>query len=86
MGELALFQPREALDAETRLAAFIRHARDDLTVFGADRKPSGEPWEIRQRFVIQSESRCRKGAGNAESHALSSGAWLFSTLILPRQT
>ena len=51
-----------------------------------DGKPSGEPWEIRQRFVIQSESRCRKGAGNAENPALSSGAWWFSTLILPRQT
>lgn len=46
MGELALFQPREALDAETRLAEFIRHARDDLTVFGADLDWDAPAWQL----------------------------------------
>ncbi len=47
MGELALFRPREALDAETRLADFIRHARDDLTVFGAELDWASPKWELR---------------------------------------
>ena len=47
MGELALFQPREALDAETRLAEFIRHARGDLTVFGAGLDWASPKWELR---------------------------------------
>lgn len=47
MGELALFQPREALDAEARLAEFIRHARDDLTVFGADLDWEAPVWQLR---------------------------------------
>ena len=47
MGELALFRPREELDAETRLADFIRHARDDLTVFGAELDWASPKWELR---------------------------------------
>ena len=46
MGELALFQPREALHAETRLADFIRHARDDLTVFGAELDWDAPTWQL----------------------------------------
>lgn len=47
MAELALFRPTEALDAETRLAEFIRHARDDLTVFGAELDWDAPRWELR---------------------------------------
>ena len=47
MGELALFQPRDAFDAKTRLAEFIRHARDDLTVFGAGLDWDSPRWELR---------------------------------------
>ena len=47
MAELALFRPAEALDAETRLAEFIRHARDDLTVFGAGLDWHASTWELR---------------------------------------
>ena len=46
MAELALFRPAEALDAETRLAAFIRHARDDLSVFGAGLDWDAPRWEL----------------------------------------
>ena len=47
MGELALFRPAEALDADARLAGFIRHARDDLTVFGAGLDWDSPRWELR---------------------------------------
>ena len=47
MVELALFRPREALDAETRLANFILHARNDLTVFGAELDWDAPRWELR---------------------------------------
>ena len=47
MGELALFRPAEALDADARLAGFIRHARDDLTVFGAGLDWDSPTWELR---------------------------------------
>ncbi len=47
MGELALFRPAEALDADARLAGFIRHARDDLTVFGAELDWDAPRWELR---------------------------------------
>ena len=46
MAELALFRPAEALDAETRLAEFIRHARDDLSVFGAGLDWDASTWEL----------------------------------------
>ena len=47
MAELALFQPQEALDAQTRLAEFIRHARTDITVFGPDLDWDAPAWELR---------------------------------------
>ena len=47
MGELALFRPAETLDADARLAGFIRHARDDLTVFGAGLDWDSPTWELR---------------------------------------
>ena len=47
MGELALFRPAEALDADARLAGFIRHARGDLTVFGAGLDWDSPIWELR---------------------------------------
>ena len=47
MGELALFRPAETLDADARLAGFIRHARDDLTVFGAGLDWDAPTWELR---------------------------------------
>ena len=46
MGELALFQPRDAFDARTRLAEFIRHSRDDLSVFGAGLDWDAPTWEL----------------------------------------
>ena len=48
MAELALFRPAEALDAETQGSPnFIRHARDDLTVFGAGLDWDSPTWELR---------------------------------------
>ena len=47
MGDLALFQPRDASDAKSRLAEFIRHARADLTVFGAGLDWHAPRWELR---------------------------------------
>ena len=47
MAELALFRPAEALSAEARLAEFIRYARDDLAVFGADLDWDAPTWELR---------------------------------------
>ncbi len=46
MGEPALFRPKPALDAEARVAGFIRHARDDLTVFGADLDWDAPRWTL----------------------------------------
>ena len=57
MGELALFQPREALDAETRLADFIRHARDDLTVFGAELDWDAPTWQLRGVARVSGRSK-----------------------------
>ena len=47
MAELALFRPAEVLSAEAKLAGFIRHARDDLAVFGADLDWDAPRWELR---------------------------------------
>lgn len=47
MGEPALFRPKPALDAEARLAGFIRHAREDLAVFGADLDWDAPRWVLR---------------------------------------
>ena len=46
MGEPALFRPKPALDAEARVAGFIRHARADLTVFGADLDWDAPRWTL----------------------------------------
>ena len=46
MGEPALFRPKPALDAEARVAGFIRHARDDLSVFGADLDWDAPRWTL----------------------------------------
>ena len=47
MAELALFRPAETLNADVRLAWFIRHARDVLTVFGVDLDWDALTWELR---------------------------------------
>ena len=47
MGEPALFRPKPALDAEARLAGFIRHAREDLAVFGSDLDWEAPRWVLR---------------------------------------
>ena len=76
MGELALFQPREALDAETRLAEFIRHARDDLTVFGAALDWDAPTWELRgvARVSGRSKSVLRVNWGHPLKKSLTSNA------------
>ncbi len=57
MAELALFRPAEALDAEARLAEFIRHARDDLTVFGAELDWDAPRWELRGVATVSGRSK-----------------------------
>ena len=47
MAELALFRPEETLSADARLAEFVRHAREDLSVFGADLDWDAPRWELR---------------------------------------
>ena len=46
MAELALFQPSEALNADERLTAFVRQARDDLSVFGNQLIWNAPTWEL----------------------------------------
>ena len=46
MGDLVLFRPGEGLRADANLAAFIRYARDDLAVFGADLDWDSPRWEL----------------------------------------
>lgn len=46
MGELALFRPKRALSAEARIAAFIRHAREELEVFGANLDWESPCWTL----------------------------------------
>lgn len=57
MGELALFRPAEALDADARLAGFIRHARDDLTVFGAELDWDAPTWQLRGVARVSGHSK-----------------------------
>ena len=57
MGELALFQPREAFDAKTRLAGFIRHAREDLAVFGASLDWDAPAWQLRGVARVSGRSK-----------------------------
>ena len=57
MAELALFQPRDALDAETKLAEFIRHARDGLTVFGAELDWDAPAWQLRGVARVSGRSK-----------------------------
>ncbi len=47
MADAVLFQPGKGLRAEANLAAFIRYAREDLTVFGADLDWGSPKWELR---------------------------------------
>ena len=47
MAELALFRPAAALSADGRLAEFVRYARHDLVVFGADLDWDAPTWELR---------------------------------------
>ena len=47
MGDLVLFRPGERLRADANLVAFIRHAREDLSVFGADLDWDSPTWELR---------------------------------------
>ena len=47
MGELTLFRPNEAFDADARLAEFVRHARHGLAIFGADLDWDAASWELR---------------------------------------
>lgn len=46
MPDIVLFQPAKGLRAEANLAAFIRYARDDLSVFGADLDWDNPRWEL----------------------------------------
>ncbi len=57
MGEFALFQPREAFDAKTRLAGFIRHAREDLAVFGAGLDWDAPAWQLRGVARVSGRSK-----------------------------
>ena len=57
MAELALFRPAEALGADARLAGFIRHARDDLTVFGAGLDWDSPTWELRGVATVSGRSK-----------------------------
>ena len=47
MPDIVLFQPGKGLRAEANLADFIRYARDDLAVFGADLDWESPRWELR---------------------------------------
>ena len=47
MADVVLFQPRRGLRAEANLADFIRYAREDLAVFGADLDWDSPRWELR---------------------------------------
>ena len=47
MPDVVLFRPGKGLRAEANLAAFIRYARDDLAVFGADLDWDSPRWELR---------------------------------------
>ncbi|MYA42707.1 MAG: hypothetical protein F4Z31_13270 [Gemmatimonadetes bacterium] len=46
MGEAALFRPKRALSAEARVAGFIRHAREDLAVFGGALDWAAPRWTL----------------------------------------
>ena len=46
MPDVVLFQPAKGVRAEANLADFIRHARDDLAVFGADLDWDSPRWEL----------------------------------------
>ena len=60
MAELALFRPAEALSADERLAAFVHHARDDLTVFGADLDWNAPAWELRGVAKVSGRPNTRR--------------------------
>ena len=47
MPDVVLFQPAKGLRADANLAAFIRYAREDLAVFGADLYWDSPKWELR---------------------------------------
>ena len=47
MPDVVLFQPGKGLRAEANLVAFIRYAREDLAVFGADLDWDSPRWELR---------------------------------------
>ena len=47
MPDIVLFQPGKGRRAEANLADFIRYARDDLAVFGADLDWDSTRWELR---------------------------------------
>ncbi len=47
MPDVVLFQPRKGLRAEANLADFIRYARHELAVFGADLDWESPRWELR---------------------------------------
>ena len=47
MAELAFLRPAETLSVDARLAEFVRHAREDLSVFGSDLDWDAPRWELR---------------------------------------
>ncbi len=47
MPDVVLFQPGKGRRAEANLADFVRYARDDLAVFGADLDWDSPRWELR---------------------------------------
>ena len=46
MPDPVLFQPATGLQADANLAAFVRHAREDIAVFGADLDWDSPKWEL----------------------------------------
>ena len=57
MAELALFRPAATLSAEEKLAQFIHHARDDLTVFGAELDWDAPTWQLRGVARVSGRSK-----------------------------
>lgn len=56
MPDVVLFRPGKGLRAEANLAAFIRYARDDLAVFGADLDWDSPRWELRGVATVSGRS------------------------------
>jgi len=79
MPDVVLFQPGKGLRADTNLADFIRYARDNLAVFGADLDWDSPRWELRGVARVSGRSSdpirvnwghpIKKSAKSAEDYA-----------------